>query len=100
MKLLTRVFVVIIIVFALGLSRLYYTSAASTALGNLVASMQPGTWAPLSTLNINQTLSNTGGVSGTIFGYAEYIKWDSVGHRLYYMGSDHNPSSTNFARHV
>src|SRR2546427_1444358 len=82
--------------------QVHITSAASTALGSLVASMQPGTWASFTTNNINQTLSNTGGAAGSIFGYTEYIKWDRVGHRLYYMGSDHSTSSTqqNLARHV
>src|SRR3989441_9919658 len=82
--------------------QVHITSAASTALRSLAASMQPGTWASFTTNNINQTLSNTGGAAGSIFGYTEYIKWDRVGHRLYYMGSDHSNSSTqqNFARHV
>src|SRR5947209_8203286 len=82
--------------------QVHITSAASTALRSLAASMQPGTWASFTTNNINQTLSNTGGAAGSIFGYTEYIKWDRVGHRLYYMGSDHSTSSTqqNFARHV
>ena len=99
-KLLTRVFVIIIIVFALGLSHLRYTSAAGTALGDLAASMQPGTWKPLTTNNINPTLSNPGGASGIIFGYTEYIKWDPVGHRLYYLGGDHATSGTPVMRHV
>src|SRR2546428_1121949 len=82
--------------------QVHITSAAGTPLGDLAVSMQPGTWATLTTNNINQTLSNTGGAAGSIFGYTEYIKWDRVGRRLYYMGSDHSGSSTqqNFARHV
>jgi len=79
---------------------IHNTSAATTALGNLVASMQPGTWAQLSTNNINATLSNPGGASGIIFGYTEYIKWDPVGHRLYYLGGDHFTSGTPVMRHV
>src|SRR5262249_28966828 len=76
------------------------TSGASTALGTLAASMQPGTWAQLSTNNINPTLTANGS-SGIIFGYTEYIKWDPVGLRLYYMGSDHNSTSgTIYAEHV
>ena len=85
---------------ALANVHVHMTSAASTVLGNLVASMQAGTWAQLTTNNINPTLSNTGGASGIIFGYTEYIKWDSVGHRLYYLGGDHATSGTPVMRHV
>ena len=94
--------VIILIVLAFGFFHVHNTSAAGTPLGDLAVSMQPGTWATLTTNNINQTLSNTGGAAGSIFGYTEYIKWDRVGRRLYYMGSDHSGSSTqqNFARHV
>src|SRR2546422_7933696 len=84
--------VIMLSVFAFAIFQARMTSAASTVLGNLAASMQPGTWATLSTNNINPTLSNTGGASGIIFGYTEYIKWDPVGQRLYYLGGDHATS--------
>src|SRR5438093_11426880 len=100
MKLLSCIVLIMLIVLGLTIFQVHNTSAASNALGNLVASMQPGTWAQLSTNNINQTLS-ANGASGIIFGYTEYIKWDSVGQRLYYMGSDHNNTGgTIYAEHV
>ena len=55
---------------------------------------------PLTTMNINPTLI-AGGASGITLGYTEYIKWDPIGRRLYFLGSDHNStSSTLYAKHV
>src|SRR5438105_2966147 len=95
-----RTILITLIVLAFASVQVHISSAASTALGNLVASMQPGTWAQLITDNINPTLSNPGGASGIIFGYTEYIKWDPVGRRLYYLGGDHATSGTPVMRHV
>jgi hypothetical protein len=100
MKVLSWSLVIILIVIALAIFQVRNTSAAGTALGSLAASMQPGTWAQLTTNNINPTLSNPGGASGIIFGYTEYIKWDPVGRRLYYLGGDHAESGTPVMRHV
>src|SRR5947208_4892916 len=100
MKLLSCAVVILLIALGCMLFEVHSTSAASTTLANVAASMQPGTWAQLNTNNINPTLI-ANGASGIIFGYAEYIKWDSVGQRLYYMGSDHNSTSgTIYAEHV
>src|SRR2546422_6521540 len=99
MKLLSCTILITLIVLGLTIFQVHSTSAASTALGNLVASMQAGTWAQLNTNNINPTLSD-GGVSGVIFGYTEYIKWDPVSRRLYYLGGDHFASGTPVMRHV
>jgi hypothetical protein len=67
---------------------------AGTALGNLASSMQPGTWASLSTSNITPTLSNTGGSSNMIFGYAESARWDAASRKVFYLGSDHGGNPT------
>lgn len=65
-------------------------SASATALGDLAASMQPGTWAQLTTVNINPTLTNTGGASGFIFGYTDKAVWDPTTRQLFFIGGDHN----------
>jgi len=79
MKPFTEVVTITLIMLGIIVLQVHNATAASTALADLVATMSPGTWAQLSTNNINQTLSNTGGASGIIFGYTEYIKWDPVG---------------------
>src|SRR2546425_1150953 len=100
MKLLSWLVIIALIVFAFAIFHVHNTSAAQSALGNLVASMQPGTWAQLTTNNINPTLTDPNGVSKVIFPYAEYLKWDHVGHRLYYLGGDHYGTGTPVMRHV
>lgn len=69
---------------------------AGTALEDLAASMKPGTWAELKTNNINPTLTNTGGSSGFVFGYAEEVRWDPVTRKLYYIGMDHGQGQLRF----
>jgi hypothetical protein len=60
-----------------------------TALGDLAASMQPGTWAELTTLNACQALCDSvSGGDGHILIYAEGMKWDPVGKKVYFFGSD------------
>ncbi len=65
------------------------TIAAGSALSDLAATLQPGTWAELQTGNIDSALSDTrtGGV-GHILPYAEGIRWDPVSKKAYYIGSD------------
>ena len=75
-------------------------SGVSTALASLAASLHAGTWAELETNQINSTLKSDGGVSGVIFGYTEYIKWDPVAHRLYFLGGDHSQSGTPVMKFV
>lgn len=62
---------------------------AGTPLGDLAASMKPGTWGVLPTNNINAVLRNTGGSGNMIMGYAENIAWDPVSQQLFFVGSDH-----------
>src|SRR5438128_270863 len=68
-------------------------SAGGTTLGNLAASMEPGTWAEITTTNITATLSNTGGASGTILPYSDDGVWDPASRQFFFVGGDHNPSS-------
>lgn len=68
-------------------------NSQSSALATLAASMQPGTWATLSTTNITSALTNTGGSSNSIFGYSESSRWDPITRRNFYMGSDHGGGS-------
>lgn len=80
------------IVFLLWMGLLLTTprlSSAGTALGDLAASMEPGTWAELTTLSISVALTDpvTGGV-GHILPYAEGMRWDPVTRKVYLINSD------------
>jgi chitodextrinase len=68
--------------------------AGTSALAQQAASLAPGQWATLVTNNINPTLTNTGGSSNMIFGYADAMKWDPVSRRMLYLGSDHGGNPT------
>jgi hypothetical protein len=64
----------------------------TTVLGQLAASMQPGTWAVLNTQNLESVLSSSdvgGGASGGILGYADKAAWDPTSKQLLFIGSDH-----------
>src|SRR5947209_6356703 len=77
---------------ALALLCVHTSRASSTALGNLAASLQPGTWAELVTNNIAATLAFTGGASGNVFGFTENGVWDSGSGQFFYVGGDHSPT--------
>jgi chitodextrinase len=66
----------------------------TSALAVLAGSLAPGQWASLSTADIDPTLTNTGGSSNMIFGYADAMKWDPVSRRMLYLGSDHGGHAT------
>ncbi|HYR83881.1 MAG TPA: LamG-like jellyroll fold domain-containing protein [Terriglobia bacterium] len=67
------------------------TSAQTTALGTLAASMPQGSWAELATNNMAATLDNTGGSSGMTLPYSDDAVWDPVSKQLFFVGGDHNP---------
>lgn len=73
-----------------------------TTLGQLAASMQPGTWAPLATLNINPTLAQiNGGATGNIIPFAEDLVWDSTSRQVLFIGGDHiHTNGSDFPRFV
>ncbi len=60
---------------------------AGTAMGDLAASMQPGTWAELVTNNIG--VLNQSGTDGNIIPYAADAAWDPNSRKLLYVGNDH-----------
>ena len=62
--------------------------ASTTPLGDLAASLQPGTWAELITNSIAPTLAFTNGDSGMTFGFAEKGVWDGVSKQFLYIGGD------------
>jgi hypothetical protein len=73
-------------------------------MGDVAASMQPGSWAVVTSANIEAALSSAdvgGGSSGGILGYAEDGAWDPASRQFLYMGSDHNWSvrATKFIRY-
>ncbi len=55
--------------------------------------MAPGTWAELSTNNINQTLGNTGGSSRTVITYLDSLPWDPTSLSLWFIAGDHNQNT-------
>ena len=67
-------------------------SQSTTALANLAASLQPGTWAELTTNNIAPTLAFTGGASGITIAFSENGVWDPVSRQFFYIGGDHSPT--------
>jgi hypothetical protein len=60
-----------------------------SALSDLAASMKAGDWRMLVTNNILQVFTGTGGSCNFINPYSDALKWDPVGHRAYFLGSDH-----------
>src|SRR5207253_3295245 len=87
--------VIIVTALAFALFRAHGSSASAqastTPLGDLAASVQPGTWAELTTNNIAPTLAFTGGASGMTFGFTENGVWDSVSRQFFFIGGDHAP---------
>jgi glucose/arabinose dehydrogenase/fibronectin type 3 domain-containing protein len=60
----------------------------TTAMGQLAASMAPGTWAELTTLNEVPTLQ-ANGLGHAILNFAEDGGWDPVTQQFFFLGSDH-----------
>jgi hypothetical protein len=54
-----------------------------TAIGRLAETMQPGTWAELSTIGADAAFS----ASNSIFEYSDEMVWDSVQKRIYFIGT-------------
>ena len=65
------------------------TPAAASEIGDLAASMAPGTWAELVTLDLNGgILEDVGGHH--ILQYADDARWDPVGGRVLFLGQGHS----------
>jgi hypothetical protein len=69
---------------------------AGTALGNLAASMAPGTWAQLNVSNQNALLG-VGNVSGSMIGFCNTMPWNPHSKVIEIVGMDHN---WGMVRHV
>ena len=69
------------------------TSSAQSALAALAASMGPGSWAELTTNNVNPALAQTGGITGTTLSYSDTAVWDPVTQQFFFLGGDHDPIS-------
>ncbi|PYS31238.1 MAG: hypothetical protein DMG11_02020 [Acidobacteria bacterium] len=97
-----RTLIITFIAVVFVLFHLHRTSAQSTALASLAASMQPGTWAELQTSNLNATFSSSdagGGASGQIIGYTDDAVWDPASRQVFFLGGDHNwsvPTTVKF----
>src|SRR5438128_1432897 len=87
--------VITVTVLAFALFRAHGSSASAqastTPLGDLAASLAPGTWGELITNNIAPTLASTGGDSGMTFGFTENGVWDPVSRQFFFIGGDHIP---------
>lgn len=75
-------------------------AGAQTPLADLAKSMQSGTWATLTTTNINTVLGDAQAISGYIIDYSEDLVWDPVTRRLFFLGGGHYASGTPVMKHV
>lgn len=72
---------------------------STTALGALANSMAPGTWAELTTINLEPTI-NQDANPGNIFAYANNGVWDPVHGIASYVGQDHGPAYPSLVKYV
>jgi hypothetical protein len=59
--------------------------------------MSPGTWAELTTNNVNVLRDN--GTDGTVFGFSNDAAWDPNSRKFFYVGNDHIDGNTAEALH-
>src|SRR5690349_7635017 len=78
---------------ALGIIGAIGSSQAQSVLANASASMAPGTWAEIQTININPVLAMAGGNTGTTLSYSDNLVWDPTTRKVFFIGGDHDPSS-------
>jgi hypothetical protein len=69
-------------------------AGAQSELAALAASMEPGTWAELTTSGLVEAATGTGGATNLVFPYADSTKWDPVARRALFIGSDHGGHPT------
>jgi len=79
--------VITLTVLAVSLYCVRFISAAGTTLGDLATSMQPGSWVAVPQTNIDSILGH-GTRKGNNLPYSMSGKWDSVTHRLHFLGAD------------
>jgi hypothetical protein len=70
------------------------SSAHAGALADLAASMPPGSWAELPGPDIGVLAQ--GAHTGNVMPFAQSAHWDPVDQKLYFVGNDHNMSTTAF----
>ena len=63
--------------------------ARATALGDLAASMQPGTWAEITTSNMVPSLANVNGSNGHLLIYTDDMVWNPSTLQAFMIGADH-----------
>jgi hypothetical protein len=68
-----------------------HAQSDGTVLGNLAASMQPGTWAELQSTGAHAAFS----ADESIFEYADRMVWDSIGKQALFYGSSDPGGSAN-----
>ena len=72
------------------LSLAFFTAIPyATAMSDLAASMQAGSWAVLNTNGLNSALVTYGCNGVSILGYSDGAMWDPVDSKFYHMGSPH-----------
>ena len=72
--------------------------AGPTPLAQLAATMQPGTWAPLTVADQDAVLG-VGNVSGTMIHYSNSMPWNPWAHAVEILAEDHNWGAVRYARY-
>lgn len=80
---MTHIIRMAMVVVALATTSVARAQSDGTALGNLAANMQPGTWAELQTNGADAAFS----ADESIFEYADRMVWDSIGKQALFYGS-------------
>ena len=81
----------ILVITTLGVNGQVEPAEASTALGQLAASMAPGTWAKLETNGLDELLDAPGSYTvRSLLEYADGGAWDPVGEKFYFIGGGHD----------
>jgi hypothetical protein len=82
---------IILILASLGVSGQLRPAEAATTLGQLAASMAPGTWAKLETNGLDELLDAPGSYTvRSLLEYADGGAWDSVGEQFFFIGGGHD----------
>ena len=72
--------------------------AGPTALAELAAAMQPGTWAPLVVADQDAVLG-VGNVSGTMIHYSNSMPWNPWSRAIEILAEDHNWGAVRYAQY-
>jgi len=72
------------------------TTVSASELSDLAASMQPGDWIELQTIDLDSAVDQDGGSSLHILTYAQEAKWNPSTGEVFYIGGDHNGGPQRF----